>query len=98
MDSKVKDVVVVVQSLVLCAIGIVGWGWSVYTFRALLQAETAKAQLENLRRISLELSIDAAQVGGLTGGQRGLIIRVKVKSNGSRYVNLDLSNKPLAVS
>ena len=96
--EKLKNVAAGIQSLVLSAAVVVGGAWSYYLFEVLSQRNRAQAELEDLRKISLDLSIDASQTGKVSVGRRGLIIHVKAKNNGARYINLDLTQKPLIVS
>jgi len=96
--EKFKDIAAAVQSLVLSVAIVVGGGWSFYVFKALSQREKAEAELADLRKISLDLSIDTYQTARIVKERRGLIIRVKIKNNGTKYLNLDLARKPMAVT
>ena len=83
--EKFKNAAAGIQSLVVSVAVLVGGGWTAYTFGFLQDT------------VSLDLRIEAEQFGRGPDQDTSLLVKVVAKNNGTRYVELDLSQQPLIV-
>ena len=88
------------QAIVLSAAAAIGGVWAIYTFHAQLQVESAKAQLEKLRRdmleqANLEIAIDASVLKPPSASERYIIGQLKVRNSGNTNSRLQIPREAI---
>jgi hypothetical protein len=89
-----KDLMAVVQSLILTLAIMVGGVWSLYIFIRLRYIEKAKAELRELEQKTrehavIEVNLEAVQLDTGDGGPRVISATAVLKNSGNRNIHLD---------
>lgn len=100
--SRLQATVALVQPLVISFAVIVGGIWTLYTFRAQLHEESARAELEKLKRElvaapRLQIDIEVAQIDVPDAEERHIHGTITVKNVGSADTLLRFPDKPIEI-